>query len=738
MSLAHLIKYARTLAPGTAAALGWRWLGRNVTARLGMSRDRNRSTYEPARVDGPPVLGSYVPEISAETLAPAADILAAYSGRYLDHRFDLLGSGWVRVEHAMTCAGFAGHGYASPLESADGRRDRLLGRLSPGNRERARKIWELAGPGYRPIDWHLDFRSGYRWSEADWHGTIAYGHEPGVDVKVPWELARLQHLPQLALAHILAQAGTAGFEAPEIYCDAFRDQVADFLAANPPRFGVNWASTMDVAIRAANLLLALDLFRRHGARFEDGFVAEVEAAARAHGRHIAAHLDWHRRWRGNHYLTSITGLLFVAAYLERTVESDCWLAIAVRQLVVEVERQFTPDGACFEASTGYHRLSAEAVAYATALVLGLPDNRKAALAGYDHRPWRGRPPLPAAPLPLYPLPGAMSGDATSPFPPWYFERLAGMARFTRHVTKPNGRVVQIGDADNGRFLKLVPACVRTTGEDGPVDDPLDHHHLIAAIDRLFGGEDFAAGNSGAVEAAMIRGLAGGFMVAGGGTLEDPALSATNGGVNPTVVWEREIVIDLPDGSVLDGLRACAYPDFGLYIWRSARLFLALRCGAADHDGVGAHAHNDQLALELNIDGTDWVADPGSYVYTAAPDLRNAYRSVMAHAAPRRGSQEPGRLDGGPFRLEDTARARCLRFDDKGFHGVHRGFGTPVHRTIAIAGGRIIVTDGTETTAAAAGTAECQRIVVRDPQELRDAFALALPFCPGYGRQAPPG
>ena len=45
----------------------------------------------------------------------------------------------------------------------------------------------------------------------------------------------------------------------------------------------------------------------------------------------------------------------------------------------------------------------------------------------------------------------------SPFPDWYFERIGLMAEFTRDITSTDGHVVQIGDCDNGRFLKLHPS-----------------------------------------------------------------------------------------------------------------------------------------------------------------------------------------------------------------------------------------------------------------------------------------
>ena len=130
-----------------------------------------------------------------------------------------------------------------------------------------------------------------------------------------------------------------------------------------------------------------------------------------------------------------------------------------------------------------------------------------------------------------------------------------------------------------------------------------------------------------------------------------------------------------------------------------------------------------------IDGVDWIADPGSYLYTASRALRNAYRSVAAHWAPRWAEREPGRLDLGDFWLGDAAQASCLRFDRSGFSGEHRGFGTPVRRDLAIGADTITIRDSGMPI---------------DPREAeiccvgRDAFIRcfppAVPFSPGYGKR----
>ena len=102
------------------------------------------------------------------------------------------------------------------------------------------------GKGYQPIDWHSDFKKGYRWDPR-------YGHIEGVDVKVPWELSRFQHLNILGQAYVLTK--------DRKYADEFVNQINDWVDHNPVGFGVNWHCAMDIAIRAANWLVAQEFFQ---------------------------------------------------------------------------------------------------------------------------------------------------------------------------------------------------------------------------------------------------------------------------------------------------------------------------------------------------------------------------------------------------------------------------------------------------------------------------------------------
>jgi hypothetical protein len=636
MSLRHMLSYAQSLTPRSAVVKTGAIVARHSKAWCQARLNVARCTYaETATLSQSPFRNMSLADTCNVTFPSfAADILA--------HRFNLLGSGPVTVSVSSS---------HTP-------------KLSRGNRERAAVIRSLIAETYTAIDWQLDFRSGYRWRGEQWSAGILYGHEPGVDIKVPWELARLQHLPVIALA------ASANDEAA--LHQECRDQILDFIAANPPGYGANWVCTMDVAIRAANMVMAHWILEPG----DDAFEAELAASLLSHGRHIMANLEDDGGFRGNHYLADVSGLAFIASALKPTDETAAWWRFALSQVISELAAQFNTDGSNFEASTSYHRLSAEMATYTLALILGR--------------------------------------DGVDALPDDMAERLGRMAQFSRDATKPNARVVQIGDNDSGRLFKFNPSEV-----------DLDHQSLIAAIGALI-NDDTAP----TIESHIIT------MLSGGRTLQlamppAPVRSverATGETSNPGRQVETQI--QLPDAGVLDDLSAIAYPDFGLFIWKSARVFLSIRCGAIGQNGRGGHAHNDQLSIELNIDGEDWLADPGSYVYTADPKRRDAYRSVMAHAAPRVGTSEPAGLNLGMFRLQDNAQAQCLEFGANTFEGRHLGFGAPTHRGIKIENGAVRIRDS--FGGALDWQAEAETTIITSAEALRRHFAMTLPFSPGYG------
>lgn len=713
------IALARALPPGVVARRAADKALRPPRAAAARRRDRARPTFATDIPAGP--LSVICDDVPAARLAAQRHWIAPAANLFLDHRFDLLGSGWVRVEHGVGCAGVAGDRYPPGPSVTPDREGRWLeGRVNRSNLPLCQEVWRLIDDDHTPIDWQIDFKSGHRWREDCWYADIAFGRLPGVDVKIPWELAHMQHLIVLAWAHGLARADSDAAAARAIR-RAFRNQLLDFIATNPPRFGVNWRCPMDVAIRAANWAVGYGLMRAAGGDFDAEFEQVLKRSLVEHGRYILTHLEFYPEGRANHYLADVTGLAFIAATLPASPETDGWLAFAWQELAGETAHQFTDDGANFEGSTCYHRLSAEMAVYATALVLGLPESRRAAF-DRDHR--AGHRTRPRRPL----------GPRVAPPGAEHFTRLARAGEFTLHVTKPSGLVAQIGDNDSGRMFKPHPVYLAGGAPELPREVDLDHRGVVAAIAALVGREDLAdfAGRD-RLDAALVTALARGRSVEDGSDRFPAARAriAAREGAAIASSEPRTVEIVAPGGNLRENLRLFGYPDFGLWLYRSDRLFLAVRCGSPPGGGRagGGHAHNDQLAIELAVDGEDWITDPGSYLYCAPSERRNAWRSVAAHAAPRWDGREPGRLDLGDFILGETARSRCLRFDARGFAGEHWGFGSPVRREIAIGPTGITIRDF--GLPAGAGRADPERCVGRDATRRR--FAGTAPFSPGYGR-----
>lgn len=259
------------------------------------------------------------------------------------------------------------------------------------------------GKGYQSINWHIDFKSNYSWNPKIFFHNIRFGHIEGVDIKVPWELSRFQHLNTLGQAYIL----TGDMK----YAEEFKNQITDWIMNNRVGFGVNWKCTMDVAIRASNWLVAQEYFSGKDV-FPKEFWQEFYSSIYEHGRFIIKHLENRRGLTNNHYISDLAGLFFIVVYCPFFKENKSWQQFALTELSKEIEKQVYPDGCNFEASTSYHCLLLELFFYAKLL-------------------------------------GERAGIE---FPTSYEDRIRKMFEFSLYCIKPNGMVPQIGDNDSGRFL----------------------------------------------------------------------------------------------------------------------------------------------------------------------------------------------------------------------------------------------------------------------------------------------
>jgi hypothetical protein len=327
--------------------------------------------------------------------------------RFSRHEFNLLGSGWVCLNHGFRADGIEGVRYPAKKEYKD-LEAYISEKVNENNREEALRIASLIKGDYKPINWQLDFRSGYQWDVATWHKDIRFADDRGHDIKNPWELGRMQHLP------ILAYASNINKE----YLIEIENQIVDFIASNPPKYGVQWNSSMDVAIRAINWLVTKDILENAGIHLDNSVLTEMTRSLYQHMTHIRDNLEWSDGIRGNHYLANLCGLLFISIYLEEYGTKE-YYDFAFDEFIREIDYQFNSDGTNFEASTNYHFLSMEMVLLTAEL-----------------------------------LEKYLNKSLDEIFDSSVSSKISKMREYAADIIRENGSIAQIGDNDSGFILKL--------------------------------------------------------------------------------------------------------------------------------------------------------------------------------------------------------------------------------------------------------------------------------------------
>ena len=206
----------------------------------------------------------------------------------------------------------------------------------------------------KEIRWTRDPLSGYEWP-LDYHRDIKLIRSDGSDVRVLWELNRLNHFITLARAYAVS--------GDERYGADFFSQLRSWDEQNPYGRGPNWTCAMEVALRVMNLLGAFQIFR-HSSHFDTDSLQRLLRMFQQHGNYIERNLEFSHLATSNHYLSDVAGLLWLGQLLNLEFEdAERWRSFGLKAILGEMDKQVLADGADFESSTGYHRFVTELFLY---------------------------------------------------------------------------------------------------------------------------------------------------------------------------------------------------------------------------------------------------------------------------------------------------------------------------------------------------------------------------------------
>ena len=295
------------------------------------------------------------------------------------------------------------------------------------------------GYGTRPLGlkpkWNADFVSGMEWPNAPMNNGAGVRLD-GADVKVPWELSRLQFLPVLGKAFVLT--------GDERYREDAKNLLVHWIDNNPAGSGINWAIAMEASLRAMSICFLLSLIAPLRPS-ERAWLDKVTRSLWHHLLYIESHTEFSYLISSNHYLSNIVGLYCLAEFLDGPGMGARRRTYRQR-IESEILRQVYEDGGDYEASIGYHALVTQM--FTSSLLLMRACN------------W---------------VPGTR-----------FLERLRLMHRMLQSLASTTGQLPHIGDCDDGRVELLLDDLQQMLALPVAERNSLRVSNLLGLGKRLFG------------------------------------------------------------------------------------------------------------------------------------------------------------------------------------------------------------------------------------------------------------
>lgn len=255
-----------------------------------------------------------------------------------------------------------------------------------------------------PIDWQLEPVSGKRAPLIHWSQLNFLDAELAGDKKITWELNRHQYFATLGTAY--------WFTNDERYAQTFVAHLISWMEQNPPKLGINWASSLEVAFRSISWLWGLYFFKDSPALTSKVFLRALKFLY-LNALHLETYLSTY--FSPNTHLTGeALGLYYLGTLLPEFKSAARWRETGRRILLAQLDRHVKDDGVYFEQSSYYHRYTTDF--YTHFIILERANN------------------------------GSVS--------PKVEEKLGQLLDHLMYITRPDGTTPLFGDDDGGRLVFL--------------------------------------------------------------------------------------------------------------------------------------------------------------------------------------------------------------------------------------------------------------------------------------------
>jgi len=222
------------------------------------------------------------------------------------------------------------------------------------------------------------------------------------DIKHVWEVNRHQFFIDLAKAYFLTR--------DEKYAQKFVELFNDWIAENPYKYGVNWTSSLEIAVRSYSWIWSL-YFLLDSPLIDDMFLEEFLKNIYLHGKYLSENLSFYFS-PYNHLIGEASALFFIGYLFPELKTARGWKKKGWKILETEISKQFYYDGICVEQATFYHYFTFGF--YLMPIILKLQNNENV--------------------------------------PQEILDQIHRIFEFSMYLTKPDGTTPYIGDIDNARSI----------------------------------------------------------------------------------------------------------------------------------------------------------------------------------------------------------------------------------------------------------------------------------------------
>ena len=253
----------------------------------------------------------------------------------------------------------------------------------------------------KEIDWHKDYKNN-KCAPINYSKSINYRDSNAIgDIKYIWEHNRHLHLVQLSKAYYL----TVNVD----YKNEVVSQIDSWIKSNPYMQGVNWESSLELAIR----LISWSWVWNFIGDIDDEFKRVWLECIYKHCDVISKNFSKYSS-ANNHLIGEAAGLLIAGIVWPFKKKSDVWVKKSFSVLVSEMEKQNYADGVNKEQAISYQQFV----------------------------------------LDFFILAGLVGKKNGVKFPKKYWERIEQMLVYVASLMDKDGNMPNIGDADDGYAIRL--------------------------------------------------------------------------------------------------------------------------------------------------------------------------------------------------------------------------------------------------------------------------------------------